>query len=99
MYVRHWCINKKNYLSISNSNASKSYLLMQLSSKFTQKSYLSNAVSSNFFYVRVWFSMGKSEKRKKLHGFSYRYTNIENFEMFYPILFLKTDILAQLDII
>ena len=25
--------------------------------------------------------------------------NIENFEVFYPILFLKTDIFAQLDII
>ena len=25
--------------------------------------------------------------------------NIENFEMFYPILFLKANILAQLDII
>ena len=25
--------------------------------------------------------------------------NIENFEMFYPILFLKTDIFAQLAII
>ena len=41
---------------------------MQLSSKFTQKSYLSNAVSSNFFmlgsgYLGIY--MGKSEKRKK----------------------------------
>ena len=44
--------------------------------------------------------MGKSEKRKKLYMGSLITTqNIENFEMFYPILFLKTDILAQLDII
>ena len=43
--------------------------------------------------------MGKSEKRKKLYMGSLIGTqNIENFEMFYPILFLKTDIFAQLDI-
>ena len=69
---RHWRSNKKNYLSNSNSNTSKSYLSMQLSSKFSSKSYLSNAVSSNFFMLGSGFlgiHMGKSEKRKKLHGF------------------------------
>ena len=44
---------------------------MQLSSKSAQKSYLSNAVSSNFFMLESGYlgiHMGKSEKIKNFMG-------------------------------
>ena len=76
---------------------------MQLSSKVSQKSYLSNAVSSNFFMLlsgNLGIYMGKKwKKKKKLYGFSYGYIKYSKCWSVYPSLFLKTDIFAQSDII
>lgn len=46
-----------------------------------------------------YISMGKNEKRKNYMGSLIGTQNVENFEVLYPIFFLKTDIFVQLDII
>ena len=47
--TRHLCSNKNFYLSSSNSNVSKYYLLLQYAVNTAEKSYLSNAVCSKIF--------------------------------------------------